>query len=44
MRTFLEARYMAGSADDFRTRFRFFGISSVGVERNGFVAGFGMKY
>ena len=33
-----------GSADDFRTRFRFSGISSVGVERNGFVAGFDMKY
>ena len=34
----------SGSADDFRPRFRVSGISSIGVERNGFVAGFEMKY
>ena len=33
-----------GTADEFRTRFRLSGISSVGVESNGFVAGFDMKY
>ena len=34
----------SGSADDFRPRFRVSGIPSIGVERNGFVAGFEMKY
>jgi hypothetical protein len=37
-------RANAGSADDSGTRFRVSGISSVGVETNGFVAGFDMKY
>ena len=32
------------SAEDFRTRFWLSGISSVGIESNGFVAGFDMKY
>lgn len=33
-----------GSAEYFRSRFKVSGVSGVGVERNGFVAGFNFKY